>query len=77
MIDADLLAQYHDWHHVEQALRSVLRRLDKASEFKDINVAMRTLATAGNGDFRLYYPELRRQLKDWNAFDAIAVPRSS
>ena len=31
MRDTDLLASYHDWHHIERAIRSVMRRLNKLS----------------------------------------------
>jgi acyl carrier protein phosphodiesterase len=77
MRDEDLLAQYHDWRHVERALQSVLRRLGKSEEFAHINAQMRALNEAGDDEFLQFYPELRDSLWGWNAFEAIAAPRSS
>lgn len=72
MLQEDLLSQYDQWVHVEQALHSVLRRLDKAQDFESVNTEMLGLVEAGSAEFVRYYPQLRSAWELWNAFDAIA-----
>jgi len=73
MVQENLLSQFHQWVHVEQALRSVLRRLDKTDDFDQANAAMRSLVRPGYADFETYYPQLSGAFLSWNAFDAIAT----
>ena len=65
MRSTDLLANYHDWEHVERGLHSVLRRLGKTSLYKAVNIAAAAQRDSGEHAFRLYFTDLRDQLPIW------------
>ena len=65
MRDTDLLANYHDWEHVERGLQSVLRRLGQTSLYEAVNMAADAQRDSGEHAFRLYFADLRDQLPAW------------
>ena len=72
MYDEDLLANYHDWHHISRGLAAVLRRLKRSELHAEVDAASRDLVTPAQADFAVFYPQLREHLHSWNAFDALA-----
>ena len=60
-----LLANYHDWEHVERGLQSVLRRLGQTSLYEAVNMAADAQRDSGERAFRLYFADLRDQLPAW------------
>ena len=76
MREEDLLSEYHQWRHIEQALHSVLRRLARADDFHHVNRAVTDVLEEGTADFFDYYAALRAALGGWNAFEAIAAQRT-
>ena len=73
MRDTDLLASYHDWHHIERAIRSVMRRLDKLSLQDQAITAVYDLRDSGEAAFGIYFGEMRQALLDW----ASLIPSAS
>lgn len=65
MRNTDLLANYHDWEHVERGLQSVLRRLGQTSLYEAVNMAADAQRDSGEHAFRLYFADLRDQLPAW------------
>jgi len=59
MRDNDLLAQYHDWHHIRRGLSSVLRRLNKSSLLEEVVEVSWAIRSEARADFATYYPKLR------------------
>ena len=77
MCDEDLLASYDDWRNVARGLHSVLRRLRREDWFEEVEQVSRAMRDAASADFQSYYPDLRGAWQDWDAYAAIAAPRSS
>ena len=73
MQNVDLLANYDDWHHIEQGLRSVVRRLQRDLDLA--HVVTHCAERIGDTDelLKQLYPDLRTAFTDWNAFEAIAA----
>ncbi|NKC00577.1 MAG: DUF479 domain-containing protein [Pseudomonadales bacterium] len=73
MQDVDLLANYNDWHHIEQGIRSVVRRLKKDLDLT--HVLTHCAERVGETDVLLQqlYPDLRSAFTEWNAFDVISA----
>ena len=68
MRNTDLLANYHDWEHVERGLQSVLRRLGRTSLYEAVNMAADAQRDSGERAFRLpLLADLRDQLPAWAA----------
>ena len=65
MRSADLLANYHDWHHIERATHSVLRRLDKLPLLDQANVALHDQRDSGAAAFSIYFQDMRHALPEW------------
>lgn len=77
MKDVDLLANYHEWRHIQRGLHSVLRRLRQEQLLEEVESISLTLLADTHDDFSNYYPELRGAWRNWNAFDAISAQQSS
>lgn len=73
MQDVDLLANYDDWHHIEQGLKSVLRRLQVVLNLEDVIATCAAQVTPTDRLLDLLYPDLRRAFTEWNAFKTIAA----
>lgn len=71
MSEVDLLANYDQWQHVNQGLKSVLRRLNKSQWHAEVEDICREILTESHGDFSRYYPHLRKNWRHWNAFNTI------
>ena len=65
MRSTDLLANYHDWEHVERGLHSVLRRLGRTSLYNAVCIATAAQRDSGERAFRLYFSDLRDQIPTW------------
>ena len=77
MQESNLLANYHQWHHIRRGLASVLRRLQREEMLAEVERASAEVAPLTQGDFAGFYPELRAAWQEWDAFAAInAEPRS-
>ena len=76
MLEADLLASYHQWPHIARGLKSVLRRLRREPWFTEVEQASLAMVPDTRADFRSYFPELRGAWQSWDAFEAIAAPQS-
>lgn len=65
MIDSDLLAHYDEWHHIDNAVDSVIRRLPKrlALQAPQLYAAMREVMPQTEADFRAYYAKLQRDIR--------------
>lgn len=72
MCKVDLLANYHEWHHVEQGLESVLRRLGQDHLFSEAKSAAYAQRHSGSDAFRIYFADLRQQLPAWASLNAVA-----
>ena len=59
MRSTDLLANYHDWEHVERGLHSVLRRLGRTSLYNAVCIATAAQRDSGERAFRLYFSDLQ------------------
>ena len=70
MRSSDLLANYHDWEHVERGLHSVLRRLGQTSLYEAVNIAADAQRDSGEHAFRLYFSDIRDQLPAWATLTA-------
>ena len=55
MRDTDLLASYHDWNHIERAIRSVMRRLNKLSLQDQAITAVYDLRDSGEAAFGMVW----------------------
>lgn len=73
MQDVDLLANYDDWHHIEQGLKSVLRRLQVELNVEEVIATCAAQVTPTDRLLDLLYPDLRSVSTEWNAFNAIAT----
>lgn len=71
MEDVDLLANYHEWAHVQQGIRSVLRRLRRTldTDLVMTNCAARIEET--DALLSHLYPDLRRDTAQWDAFKSV------
>jgi hypothetical protein len=67
MRDTDLLASYHNWNHIERAIRSVMRRLNKLSLQDQAITAVYDLRDSGEAAFGIYFSEARHALLDWES----------
>ncbi len=73
MQDVDLLANYDDWHHIEQGLKSVLRRLQVELNVEEVIATCAAQVTPTDRLLDLLYADLRSVSTEWNAFNAIAT----
>jgi acyl carrier protein phosphodiesterase len=74
MRETDLLASYHEWQHVERALHSVLRRLEKEELLPAVIATCLEQRDSGQSAFRIYFPDTRQQLTSWSQ---LVHPKSS
>jgi acyl carrier protein phosphodiesterase len=63
--EKDLFANYDQWENIERGLGSVLKRLNKATWFEEVNDCAKSIKTTALPDFYLYYSELEQQLPSW------------
>lgn len=66
----DLLANYHQWPHIERGTHSVLRRLHKRELFHDADQAMRAAVTATDQAVGTIMHSLRSSCENWSPFNA-------
>ncbi|MEM7079056.1 MAG: ACP phosphodiesterase [Pseudomonadota bacterium] len=62
MTDADLLAHYDEWLHLDRAVDSVVRRLPARLDLEpeELHAALRAIAPASTADFHGYYASLQQ-----------------
>ena len=65
MQETDLLANYHQWRHVERGLHSVLGRLGKSELFNEVVASAKAQGNSGESAFRIYFGDMQNQLPQW------------
>lgn len=64
----DLLANYHQWQHIERGIQSVMRRLSSTQEWQQVETVSRAAVPHNDKNFGQYYPQLRSAivaLQNW------------
>ena len=62
MKEVDLLANYHQWAHIERGIRSVLRRLSNSPDWSQVEQAAKLAVPSNDRQFAHYYPQLRTSI---------------
>jgi acyl carrier protein phosphodiesterase len=73
MQDVDLLANYDDWGHIQQGLRSVVRRLKRDVDVAQVLALCEERIDETDLLLNQLYPDLRAAFGEWSAFEAIAA----